>query len=151
MFLSLASLIGENSRSARDWPKASSVPPCVFEGGATLAKSKSDLPPEALSELTRLFAPIGGLADTNEFFNASDVVTKTAPRARFIRAYHVRNIWIVWFERGGIALDRSTVALLPTADQGSTRTMFRATGGSSFHGNLCAGSKAFLNGARSGG
>lgn len=153
--LSLASLTWQDGYAAAPsnaaTPDRPKLPACSFDGGAALVERKSAMPPEALSEVERLFAPIGGIADKDEFFEASDAPTTKAPTARFIRAYHVRDIWIVWFERGGIGLSSQTVALVPTLDPTSRRMVLRAAGGSSFQGNLCAGSKAFLAGARSAG
>ena len=125
--------------------------PCKFRKRAILVERKSDLPPAALLELTRLFVSIGGIADAGEFFESSDAPTSNAPTARFIRAYFVQSTWFIWFERGGIALTRSTVALTETRDDKTGPTVLRATPGSHFVGDLCAGSNAFLSGARSAG
>lgn len=132
-------------------PEMPRFAPCKFEQRAILVERKSELPPEALLELTRLFAPIGGIADAGEFFESSDAATSNAPTARFIRAYFVQNTWFIWFERGGVALTRSTVALTETHGEKTGTTVLRAAPGSHFSGDLCAGSNAFLSGARSAG
>ncbi|TGX54718.1 hypothetical protein E5A73_04465 [Sphingomonas gei] len=65
-----------------------------------------------------------------------------------MRAYRVGAIWFVWYEVGGIALQRNVVALMPQrGDDG--RTALRLAAGSHFSGDLCAASRAFLAGVRS--
>lgn len=110
---------------------------------------KADLPPQAASELERLFRPIHGIAEAGEYFERTDVISNKAPQARFIRAYHVRDIWFVWYERGGIVLSTSTLALVPMTAGATGDKVLRYAAGSGFRGDLCAGSKAFIAGARS--
>lgn len=137
--------------SAQSAPPAKQLPSCVFEGGAALIERKADLPAEASSELDRLFAQIGGIAEAGQFYESSDVQMTKGPKARFIRAYHVGDLWFVWFERGGIGVSSYTLALAPSLEDASGRKVLKMAPGSSFQGDLCAGSKAFIAGARSGG
>ncbi len=132
----------------RPIPAMPSFPPCSL-AGATLVEHKTDLPADARTELDRLFAPIHGIADAGTFFNSTDVTTDDSPQARFLRAYHVQNIWFVWYERGGIGLERLVIALAPANETG--KVVLRAQPGSNFVGNLCAGMKGYLSGARSAG
>ncbi len=122
--------------------------PCSLEGAA-LVEHKTDLPAGARTELDRFFTPIHGIADAGEFFNSTDVITDNSPQSRFLRAYNVRDIWFIWYERGGIGLERSIIALAPANEAG--KAVLRAQPGSNFVGNLCADMKAYLAGARSAG
>lgn len=54
---------------------------------------------------------IGAMADRGEAFNSTDVVVKSAPATRFIRAGRVGDYWFLWYERGGIAYSKHIVLL----------------------------------------
>jgi hypothetical protein len=155
MAIALTVITAQNGSAAalgdRRASSSHNLPPCAFDGGAVLVERKGDLPTEASLEIERLFAPIGGIAEAGTFFESSDAATTDAPSARFIRAYHIGDVWIIWFERGGVGLSAHTVALEPETDESTGKQVLRAAPGSSFQGDLCAGSKAFVAGARSAG
>lgn len=144
--LLLASMNAATPMSATQHiPSAPNLAPCVLGRGAVLVHRKADLPKEAIRELDRLFVPARGLAEAGNYFENTDAPASGAPNARFIRAYHVRNMWFVWIERSG----RFTLTLAPQRDPATGGRVFRLVPGSQFVDNLCAGTKAFLSGARS--
>lgn len=49
----------------------------------------------------------GEMAERGQYFNATDVILKSAPMHRFIRAGHEGTRWFVWFEHGGIAYNKN--------------------------------------------
>jgi hypothetical protein len=78
------------------------------------------------------------------------VEDRSVPQRRFVRAYFVRDVWLIWYEQGGFGYELRTLALTRGFGDQRGRT-FRATPGSSFTGDLCVASKAFLAGVRSSG
>ncbi|MBY0284281.1 MAG: hypothetical protein K2W81_09995 [Sphingomonas sp.] len=131
--------------AARPIPLAPNLGACVLGRGSVLIRRKTELPKEAVRELDRLFVQARGLAEAGEYFENTDAPLTNAPSARFIRAYHVDDVWFIWFERSG----RFTLALSPHHDEATGARVFRLVPGSQFVDNLCAGTKAFLSGARS--
>lgn len=135
-------------RNQPDMPRLSR---CEFRERASEASSFGALPRQVAAELARFFGPAGGLADAGGAFNSTDVVEdRGVPQRRFVRAYLVRDVWLIWYEHGGIGHHLHTLALTKARDGASGATVFRATPGSNFTGDLCAGSRAFLAGARTG-
>lgn len=132
-------------------PPMPDLPTCTFDRPATVVARKAELPPEAVAELDRLFKFNRGIVEAGLYFEASDsVLVPNAPRARFLRAYGVGEIWFIWYEVGGIGLQRNVIALMPLrGDDG--QIALRAAPGSNFSGDLCAASKGYLSGARSAG
>jgi len=132
-------------------PDTPEPPACSFERSATLVTRKTDLPAAAIAELDRLFETAHGIAEASDYFEVTDSVSVSdAPRARFLRAYGVGELWFVWFERGGIGLSRHVFALGPRrGDDG--KIGLHALPGSYFAGDLCAASRAYLAGVRSAG
>lgn len=131
-------------------PEMPNIAPCLFDEPDLRVERKSGLPPEVLAGVVRAFAPTR-IADAGEYFESTDVVSGKYPQARFLRAYFVRDTWFLWYERGGIALSRFSIAFIQMRDA-ETRTMVWAPApGSLFVNNLCAGAKAYLLGARSAG
>ena len=53
----------------------------------------------------------GGMAGRGEFFNVTDSVSRPAPFHRFIRAGHAGDMWLLWYERGGIAYGKDLAVL----------------------------------------
>lgn len=122
---------------------------CAFGQPAILASSIRELPDTVGSELQRFFEPVGGMADAEQAFNSTDqAVYRAAPQRRFIRAYFVRDVWLVWYEHGGFAYHLQMLALTRQPARSGNQHVFRAAPGSSFTGDLCAASKAFLAGVR---
>lgn len=133
-------------------PAPPNLPACTFDMPARRVDKLSDLPGPIRAEVNRFFsAASGGLAEAGTRFIPTDYIDDpTVPRRRFIRAYFVRDVWFIWYEQGGFASNYMMVALTrQAAEEGPARHL--AMPGSRFVGNLCAGSKAFLNGARSAG
>lgn len=131
-------------------PAPPNLPDCAFDAPARRVDKLRDLPGPIRAEVSRFFgAASGGLAEAGTMFIPTDYIDDpTAPRRRFIRAYFVRDVWFIWYEQGGFASSYMMVALTrQSADEGPARHL--ATPGSRFVGNLCAGSKAYLTGARS--
>jgi hypothetical protein len=132
-------------------PAMPEFPACSFDRPAKLAERKTDLPAAVIAELERLFRSAHGIAETGDYFEATDNIRfSDAPRARFIRAYGVGAYWFVWFERGGIGLSQHVVALGPWRGDDGKIGLY-ALPGSFFSGDLCAASKAYLGGVRSAG
>lgn len=133
----------------RHFPPMPKVPECGFSKPVKQVASMTDLPEQVRAELVRFFASSGGLADANSEFNSTDVVEDTSvPRLRFIRAYLTEDVWFVWWEAGGVGRGLNTLALKRGRGKGREQEAYRAEPGSIFTGDLCAGSKAFLAGAR---
>jgi hypothetical protein len=152
LILSFASLIihaisSDAGSEDRVVPAVPDLRPCVLEHGSVQVRRKAVLPREVTIELDRLMADARGVAEAGEYFENTDAPVSSAPSARFIRAYHVRNVWFIWLERGGY----QTVALAPRHDATTGASTFRVVPGSHFVGDLCAGTKAFFLGARSAG
>ena len=152
MILSLALVVaslGAQPTPSPSAPPMPQYPPCDFGQPARLVERMAALPAPVRAELERLFATANGIAEAGAFFESSDAYSGNPPTARFIRAYFVADTWFVWFERGGIGVERNVVALAETDDRDTRTRVVRAVPGSLISTNLCAGSKAFLTGARS--
>lgn len=133
----------------RHFPKPIAVPACAFAQPSKEVSSLKDLPQQVREEVMRFFTAGGGLADVDGEFNSTDFIDdRRVPVRRFIRAYLTRDVWFIWYEQGGLARSTNTLALTRQRDGDGIATLFRATPGSGFSGNLCAGAKAFLSGAR---
>ncbi len=131
-------------------PEMPSIAPCVFDEPDLRVERKSGLPPEVLAGVAKAFAPIG-IADVGEYFESTDVISGKYPQARFLRAYLVRDTWFLWYERGGIALSRFSIAFVQMRDANTRIMVWAPAPGSLFVDNLCAGTKAYLAGVRSAG
>ena len=152
--LSLLQASGANSAAwkERHHPEMPNLPQCTFTSPAKEVRSLAELPEEVRTEVMRFFKGGGGIADTDGEFNSTDYIDDEAvPRVRFIRAYLTKDVWFVWWEAGGIVHNLNTLALTRQRDEGGGSPVFRAAPGSGFTGDLCAGSKAFLTGARAAG
>jgi hypothetical protein len=133
----------------RHFPSMPNVPECSFTKPFRQVGSMADLPEQVRAELVGFFAGSGGLADANGEFNSTDVAeNKRVPRARFVRAYLTEDVWFIWWESGGVGRGLNTLALKQGRGKGSEVEAYHAEPGSIFTGDLCAGSKAFLAGAR---
>ena len=77
---------------------------CTIAGARPETRRMADLPKPVHDAL---LAAIGRpIADAGAPFNPSDVVAPhSPPRVRFLRAYRVRDLWLVWIEQGGIGHD----------------------------------------------
>jgi len=127
----------------RNHPDMPSLLACDLGGSAPVIERMADLPPNVATELTRLFAP-DVISEADGPFNSTDVISGNVPSRRFIRAYQVGGDWIVWYELGGRIAGPRTIALHARNAQ---RTIM-AEHGTTFAGDLCAASKAILNGVR---
>ena len=133
----------------RHFPRPFEAPACVFTKPSKEVASLNDLPVQVRWEVMRFFTAGGGIADVDGEYNSTDFIDDgSVPRRRFIRAYLTEDVWLIWYERGGIIRGGNTLALTRQRDGDGVATIFRATPGSGFSGDLCAGSKAFLSGAR---
>ena len=141
-------LITSAAHAALPPPEMPSVAPCVFDEPDLRVERKSGLPSEVLAGVAKAFAPTG-IADAGEYFESTDVISGKYPRARFLRAYFVRDTWFLWYERGGIALSRFSIAFIQMRDARTRAMVWAPAPGSMFVDNLCAGTKAYLSGARS--
>lgn len=151
MMLSLLQALGPTSAAwkERHHPDMPPVPPCAFASHAKEVSSLAELPEQVRTEITRLFKGGGGIADSGGEFNSTDVIEdKAVPHNRFLRAYLTNDVWFVWWEAGGIVHTLYTLALTRRREEGQASAIFRVAPGIGFTGNLCAGSKAFLDGAR---
>ena len=79
--------------------QADDIPPCVPPAGVTAYLSVKSLPPALSRTLKDAF---GYLAEPNQAFDATDVVTTGNPN-RLIFAWNEGDVWLVARERGGIA------------------------------------------------
>jgi hypothetical protein len=71
------------------------LPRCSIAGGATETRRMTDLPPPVRTALQG--AVRDRIAEAGAPFNNSDVITlDSPPRTRFLRAYHLRDLWLVW-------------------------------------------------------
>ena len=80
------------------------LPDCAIAGARPATKRMAELPTPVHDAL---LASVGQpIAEAGGPFHASDVVPPNAPpRVRFLRAYRVRDLWLVWVEKGGIGHD----------------------------------------------
>jgi hypothetical protein len=149
LVLAQTSLPQTEAWQERHFPKPLEAPGCAFSRPSKEVGSLKDLPPQVRSEVMRFFTAGGGLADRNGEFNSTDFIDdRRVPSRRFIRAYLTEDVWFIWYEQGGFVRNTNTLALTRQRDGDGIATIFRATPGSGFTGDLCAGSKAFLSGAR---
>lgn len=133
----------------RHFPKPFETPACIFAKPSKEIASLKGLPIQVKSEVMRFFSNGGGIADIDGEFNSTDYVEdRSVPGRRFIRAYLTEDVWFIWYEQGGFGRSANTLALTRKRDADGVATIYRATPGSGFSGDLCAGSKAFLLGAR---
>lgn len=133
----------------RNHPDMPRLPICNFRSKAHTNKI-IDLPKEVSSELARFFKPAGGLSESNGPFNSTDVVDGRVPSRRFLRAYPIGSIWVVWYEHGGFSHNIQTIALVKQANDHSNGASLRVQGGTTFGGDLCAATKAIVAGVRTG-
>lgn len=133
----------------RHFRKPFEVPACTFAKPSKEIASLNGLPSQVRSEVLRFFSNGGGIANVDGEFNSTDYVEdRSVPRRRLIRAYFTEDVWLIWYEQGGFGRSANTLALTRQRDGDGVATVYRATPGSGFSGELCAGSKAFLLGAR---
>lgn len=149
MLVGLQAVVGSEGWRERRYSEMPKLAPCEFGQPAQQTLLLEALPKEIQSELSRFFGPAGGLVDANGAFNRTDVIDDPkVPQRRFVRAYFVQNTWLIWYEHGGFGYHLHTLALTRWPGGRSDQANYRATPESSFTGDLCVGSKAFLAGAR---
>lgn len=124
-------------------------PVCNLGAGAVVVYRLADLPPAVASEARRGFA-VGGIAEAGAPYNATDVMREGLPQRQFVRGYGVGRYWILWFEQGGFASGRRTVALRRVDPRKGGAARYQMEPGTVFAGDSCAASKAILAGVRSG-
>lgn len=78
------------------------LPPCRIRASGAEIRRIADLPASVAAAMD---AAAGGVvAEAGQPFHATDIAHRDAPPGvRFLRAYRVRDLWLVWVERGGIA------------------------------------------------
>lgn len=135
----------------RNHPDMPVLPACDLGRDAGMSLSIANLPKEAASELYRYFKSGGGIAEADGPYNSTDVVDGKIPTYRFIRAYNVRDYWIIWYERGSIGTSQVTIALEQDKAAKDGRHTYRTMPGTALSGDLCEATKALLVGVRSGG
>ena len=140
----------QQSGADRDLSAIPPPPACSFEGGAIVAERLSDLPQAVRDEIERQFGFSHGMAEAGEPYHWNDVQTATdrRPQARFVRAYLTQGIWFLWFDLGGIGIQRQSVAMREVRNRATGELVVRTQPGSRFVGDLCVGAKAYLAGAR---
>ncbi|WP_380785162.1 hypothetical protein [Sphingomonas sp. R86521] len=134
----------------RNHPDMPILPACDLGNQADIADSIASLPKEVSVELARFSKSGGGISEANGPYNGTDVVDGSVPTRRFIRAYHVQNKWIVWYEHGGLVTGIVTLGLELDNSTKDGRRAYRAMPGTVLSGDLCAATKALLAGVRSG-
>ena len=121
------------------------LPPCAIRGAGRVVGRMADLP---VSVRGALMGAVGhSIAEAGGAFNPSDVVRDDTPRMRFLRAYQVRDRWIVWIEQGGIGHGFRVLAFRDGAHGASVGVPVPHAAGQS----LCATSQAIVVGRRKGG
>ncbi|WP_454279109.1 hypothetical protein [Sphingomonas sp. Marseille-Q8236] len=90
-------------RPARPWvAPMPDLPGCPIKGAGPEMRRMADLPPSVRQALRHAIG--NPVAEAGSPFNGSDMVSPgSPPRTRFLRAYRVRDLWLVWVEQGGIA------------------------------------------------
>jgi hypothetical protein len=132
------------------FPPMPQLAACTIPGQSKVATSLSELPAGVRAEIERFFKPDHGIADANGQFNSSDAITDLSiPQRRFLRAYQVGTTWILWYEIGGVVLQRHTIALFPSHDRDAAPGTYEIQASTTFSGNLCAANRAIIDGARS--
>lgn len=146
----LSAAFGLQPTVERDLSNLPPPPECAFEGGATRFDSLAALPEHVRAAIGRLFEPWKGMADAGVPYRWGDVFSSTdpMPRTRFVRAYRAGGTWFLWYDAGGFGIMRQTLALVEERDPHTDQMRAGGLPGSRFSGDLCAGSKAFLAGAR---
>lgn len=133
----------------RNHPDMPVIPKCDLGKDAAIGTSIASLPQQIALELTRFFGPGGGLSEANGPYNSTDVSDGNhVPTRRFLRAYHVRDYWIIWYEHGGMG--QTTLALTPDNERRHGERPYRVTPGTALAGNLCTATKALIAGVRTG-
>jgi len=125
------------------------IPACKLDRQISADKI-AKLPKDVSYELKRFFGPDGGLSEANGPFNSTDVYDGRVPSRRFLRAYHIGKIWVVWYEKGGFFHNLQTIALAPQLGSNSKSEILRVQPGTAFFGNLCAATTAIVAGVRTG-
>jgi hypothetical protein len=131
----------------RNQPDAPVLPKCELGSDAAHIRSMADLPSAALVEVKRLFKSYG-ISDVGGPFNSTDVIDGVVPQRRFIRAYRVRTELIIWYEKGGFVSGPRTVLMTQTNQNNERTSTFRTVRDTFFTGNLCAATKAILDGVQ---
>lgn len=129
----------------RNQPDAALLPSCKLGTDAAHIETMRGLPPAALTELKRLFET-DGISDVGGPFNSTDVIHDKTPRRRFIRAYHVQTELVVWYETGGFVSGPRTVLLTQKSWKNAKTANFRTVPNTFLTGNLCAATRALLDG-----
>ncbi|WP_230481094.1 hypothetical protein [Sphingomonas sp. Leaf21] len=112
------------------------LPHCTIAGAAPETRRMADLPPPVRRALQ---GAVGGrIAEAGAPFNVSDIVkSDSPPQTRFLRAYRVRSLWLVWVEQGGIGHRYRVLAFRDVAHGGIAPVTVPDTRPS----NLCAASQ----------
>ena len=131
----------------RNQPDAPVLPKCELGSDAVHIKSMADLPSSALIEVNRFFKSYG-ISDVGGPFNPTDIIDGMVPRRRFIRAYRVRTELIVWYETGGFVSGPRTILMTQRNQNNESTSNFRTVRDTFFTGNLCAATKAILDGVQ---
>lgn len=129
----------------RNQPDRPVLPACNLGTDAAHIKTMSDLPPAGLTELKRIFER-DGISDVGGPFNSTDVIDGKTPMRRFIRAYLVKTELVVWYETGRPASGSRTVLLTRTNWNNEKTSNSRTVSNTFFSGNLCAATRAILDG-----
>lgn len=112
------------------------LPPCAIAGAGPLVGRMTGLPASVRSALVNAVGhPI---AEAGGRFNPSDVMRADMPGVRFLRAYRVRDLWLVWIEQGGIGHSFRVLGFRDAPHGGSVAMSFPHVPGQS----LCAASRA---------
>ncbi len=116
------------------------LPACAITGAKPVTARMADLPKPVRDAL---LASVGQpIAEVGAPFNASDIVPPNAPpRVRFLRAYRVRDLWLVWVERGGIGHDFRLLAFRDAAKGASVAVPVPRDASR----NLCTASRAMAD------
>ncbi len=133
----------------RNHPDMPIVSACKI-GHETPVSKFSKLPVAVRVELNRFFGPVGGLSEADGPFNSSDVVNGKVPSRRFIKAYHLGNAWVIWYERGGFFHNLQTIELASQANDRDKGNTLRVQPATTFIGDLCTATKAIVGGVRTG-
>jgi hypothetical protein len=115
---------------------------------AQVVNSFLGMPADVRIGLRRAFK--GQFAEENGPFNASDFIDphNPVPQRRFLRAYKRGNVWLVWYEHGGIGYHLHASGLTKRHDPSSVEMDSDARFIGSTAKDLCAATKAFFEGVR---
>jgi hypothetical protein len=114
---------------------------CKLRHRSTNIDSLRRYPPNIRAYLKKQFEP---MADRGQFYNNTDVVTRPAPFARFIRGGKAGAYWFLWYEHGGIAYWKK-VEVFGVGHGGRVASVANAMVNS---GNLCAATDHLLDGLK---